>query len=67
MGLARPRVTGSQGPTGSAQPGAAAGCVPSSPTNPILGCAAQSPGLTSWLCRKLGFSPCSLPTQVQCL
>lgn len=39
----------------------------SRPTHPILGCAAQSPGLSSWLCRRLGFSPCTLPTQVQCL
>ena len=68
-GLARPGVTGSQGPTGSST---AWSCYwlradPSGPIHPILGCVAQSPGLTSWLCIKLGSSPCSLPTQVQCL
>lgn len=66
MGLARPGVTGSQGPTGECT---AWSCYwlcadPSGPTHPIPGCAAQSPGLSSWLCGKAGQS-LRLPMQVQ--
>lgn len=62
MGLARPGVTGSQGPIGSAQPGAATGCVPIPPAPPTPFLAVQHRVLDcSWLCRRLGFSPCASP------